>query len=154
MTLVETPGLLIWWKEQHYLEKFRDLFTSNNTIFLPENTSKPVIIYTNKDAPVLHLWRGGDYAWAQEHEFNFDDPRYYRRAQRILWIQCIVEKSVERKFFKDKKNGNICIVNFELEYTVVLKEAGSTFILITWFHTYEPYRYMMNTKRFEEIQTI
>jgi len=153
MTLTETPWLLIWWEESHYLEKFKNIFKENNKIIISE-TDKPIFIYTNKDKSIYHLWRWGWYSWLKEENFNFNIPEYYRRAQRILWIKYLLENSDKRKLFKDKNNWNICFVSFEMEFTVVLKELPKNFLLITSYHTYNPYRYMTKWRRFEEIKTL
>lgn len=153
MTIIETPWLLIWWEENHYLEKFKKIFQEDNKIVLPE-TEKPVFIYTNKDQNIYHLWRWWWYAWLKEDDFNFNEPVFYRRAQRIQWIKCILEEWVKRKIYKDKSKWTICFVNFEMEYTVVLRELPRNYLLITWFHTFDPFRYMTKWSRYEEIKAL
>ncbi|MDQ7008729.1 MAG: hypothetical protein Q9M94_00370 [Candidatus Gracilibacteria bacterium] len=149
MTLIETPGLLIGGEESHYLEKFKSIFENNNKIILPE-TEKPVFVYLNKDNAIYHLWRGGK----EILNYNFDDAKYWRKAQRIGWIKFILEKNKIRKIYKDKKNGYFCFVSTELEYTIVLKELKNSFLIITSYHTFDPYRYITKPERFVEVKTI
>lgn len=149
MTIVETPWLLIKWEESHYYEKFKRLFEENNKILIPEN-NKEVVIYTNIDKDIYHIWRWGWYEWLNESSFNFNDSKYWRRAQRIWWIKYIIENPDIRKSFKDKKNNTICLIAGELEYTIVLQPIRDThFKLVTWFHTFKPTRYYTDD-RFEE----
>jgi hypothetical protein len=149
MTIKETPWLLIGGEENHYYEKFKELFKKNNKILIPEN-KKEVIVYTNIDKNIYHIWRGGWYEWLNEANFNFNDSKYWRRAQRIWWIKYIIENPNIRNAFKDNKNNSICLVSWELEYTVVLQPIRDThFILITWFHTFQPTRYYTDD-RFEK----
>ena len=149
MSLIETPWLLIWWEEAHYLEYFKNIFQENNRINLAES-EKPVFVYVNKDDPIYHLWRW----WSKQSDFNFDDPKYWRRAQRIWWIKFILEKPEIRKIYKDKINWYFCFVAIELEYTIVLKKLKNSFLIITSYHTFDPYRYITKPERFEEIKTI
>ena len=149
-----TPWLLISWKESHYLEKFRDIFKDNNEIILPERNDKPVIVFTDKDNPIYHIWRWWWFAGLKEEDFNFDEPKFFRRAQRILWIKYLLENQKLRTIYKDKNNWYICFVSTELEYSVVLREAKTCFILITAYHTYDPYSYTNKDKRFEKVNTI
>lgn len=149
--LVEVPWLLISWNENDYLSKFKLLFQNNNIIKLPDS-SKEVFVYTNKDNAIFHLWRWGNYAWLEKIDFNFNEPKFFRRAQRILWIKYLLENKDLRKIYKDKKTWNLCFVNFELEFTVVLKEGNKSFILVTCFHTYDIYRYILKSNRFEETE--
>ncbi len=151
--LETTPWLLIQWNEPLYLEAFKSMFISDNKVVLPDST-KPLIIYLDKDKNIYHIWRGGGYAGLREEDFNFNEPKFYRRAQRIYWIKYILENPHIRKIYKDKNNGFICFVSIELEYTVVLKELKTSFLLITAYHTYDPYSYMNKENRFERINTI
>ena len=154
MTLITTPWLLIWWEESHYLDKFKSMFGKGNNIVKLPDTEKPVIIYTDKDKHILHLWRWGWYVWLKEQDFDFNEPKFYRRAQRILWIKYLLQNWDKRKIYKDKRNWHICFVNMEMEYTVILKELPKNYILITWFHNFDSYRYMTKKHTFEEIQTL
>lgn len=149
MSIIETPWLLIWWEENNYLEKFKNIFQDNNKIILPE-VEKPVFVYLEKDSSIYHLWRW----WNEIPDYNFNDPKYWRRAQRIWWIRFILENSDIRKLYKGKRNWYICFVAMELEYTVVLKELKSSFLIITSYHTFDPYRYIKDTKRFEEMKKL
>lgn len=137
--MLETPWLLINWKEDDYLNKFRDHFVDK--IILPDD-NKDVVIYSKDDKSVYHIWRWWWYEWLREDEFNFDDPKFYRRAQRILWIKYILENKNIRSSFFDKKNKTICLICRELEYTVVIQKIKNThYKLVTAFHTFRAYRY-------------
>lgn len=148
-----TPWLLIKWEEINYLEKFKDIFKDDNKIILPEN-NKPLFIFTNKESSIYHIWRWWWYAWLKEGEFNFNDPKFYRRAQRILWIKYLLENPQIRHIYRDKNNWYFCFVSNELEYSVVIREAKNSFLLITAYHTYNTYWYMNNEKRFERVYSI
>ena len=151
MTLLETPWLFIWWEEPHYYNKFKEIFEKNNKVIIPEN-NKEVVVFTNTDKNIYHVWRGGWYEWCDENDFDFNDPKYWRRAQRIWWIKYIIENPQTRRCFKDIKNNTICLVSWELEYTIVLQPIKNThFRLVTWFHTFRPTRYYTD-KRFEELK--
>lgn len=154
MTIIETPWLLIKWNENHYLEKFKEIFELDNKIILPEKTTKPVMVYTDKEAPIYHIWRWWEYAWLDKINFNFNEAKFYRRAQRILWIKYLLENPNLRNIYKDKRNWYICFASTELEYTVVIRELKTSFVLITAFHSFDPYSYMTNEKKFERIYSI
>lgn len=151
MTIIETPWLLIWWEESHYFERFKNLFKDNNEIIIPENNKK-VVVYTNIDKNVYHIWRWWGYEWLTQWNFDFNDPKYWRRAQRIWWIKYIIENSNVRRNFIDTKNNTICLVAWELEYTVIIQPIKNThYRLVTAFHTYRPTRYYTE-KRFKEFK--
>jgi len=146
MNLIETPGLLIWWEESDYYDRFKLFFEQDNKIIIPEN-NKQVIVYTNIDKGVYHIWRWWGYEGLDEKDFNFNEAKYWRRAQRISWIKYIIENQAVRKSFKDTKNNTICLIAGELEYTVVLQPIKDThFRLITGFHTYNPSRYYTDSR--------
>ena len=150
MTIIKTPWLLIWWEEQDYFDKFKSIFKSNNKIIIPEN-KKEIVVYTNIDKNIYHIWKWWGYKWLNEKDFNFTEPKYWRRAQRICWIKYIIENPNIRKNFFDEKNNTICLVSWELEYTVVIQAIKNThYKLVTAFHTYRPTRYYTD-KRFKEI---
>lgn len=145
--LVETPWLFINWEEKDYLDIFKEVY--KDKLNLPED-NKDIIIYTKNDRDVYHIWRWWGYEWLNESDFNFGDPKFYWRAQRILWIKYIIENKNIRKAFFDTKNDTICLISNELEYSVVLKEVNKKYYkLITAFHTYKPSRYYTD-KRFKE----
>ena len=145
-----TPWLLIWWNETHYFDQFKEIFKDdNNKIILPDD-GKEVIIYTNSDNNIYHIWRGGGYEGLDIRDFNFNDPKFYRRAQRILWIRYILENQSLRKVFYDTKNNTLCFISRELEYTVVLWKIKNThYKLVTAFHTFNSTRYDTD-ERFEK----
>lgn len=57
MALIETPGLLIYGEESEYLSKYREIFSVNHKIIIPEYPTKELLVYTNNDKVCQHFRR-------------------------------------------------------------------------------------------------
>jgi len=147
--MFETPWLYICWEEHEYLSLFKTLYWENNIVNIPEY-SKPLFVYTNKDPAIYHIWRWLENAWLSKEVFSFDNPKFWRRSQRIWWIKYILENKEIRTIYRDKSNWYLCFTSYDLEYTVVLKELPKSFLLITAFHTFDINRYFLSDK-FEKV---
>ncbi len=145
MTLIETPGLLIYGEESEYYQKFLELFQWFNEILIPENPWKKILVYTNKEADCKHFWRWWQNKWWEE-----TDTR--RRAYRIWWIRYLIETQDIRSIFKDTKSGNIVFASTEIGFAVVIQDMWKFYKLVTSFVVSDPYRWYKQLERYESFE--